>query len=59
LDAVRSVHKLLNTGHRQIVDADLSSYFDTIPHAELLKSLARRVVDGAMLPNQDVAGSSG
>ena len=45
LDAVRGVHKLLNTGHRQIVDADLSSYFDTIPHAELLKSVARRVVD--------------
>ena len=49
LDAVRGIHKLLNTGHRQIVAADLSSYFDTIPHAELLKSVARRVVDGAML----------
>jgi RNA-directed DNA polymerase len=49
LDAVRTVHKLINTGHREIVDADLSSYFDTIPHAELLKSVARRVVDGAML----------
>jgi RNA-directed DNA polymerase len=36
-------------GHREIVDADLSSYFDEIPHAELLKSVARRVVDGAML----------
>jgi group II intron reverse transcriptase/maturase len=43
------VHKLINTGHREIVDADLSSYFDGIPHAELLKSVARRVVDGAML----------
>ena len=49
LDAVRHVHKLINTGHGQIVDADLSSYFDTLPHAELLKSVARRVVDGAML----------
>jgi hypothetical protein len=49
LDAVRAVHKLLNTGHQQVVDADLSSYFDTIPHAELLKSVARRVADGAML----------
>ncbi len=49
LDAVRHVHKLLNTGHAQIVDADLSGYFDSIPHAELLKSVARRIVDGAML----------
>ena len=49
LDAVRHVHKLLNTGHGQVVDADLSGYFDSIPHADLLKSVARRVVDGAML----------
>jgi len=49
LDAVRHVHKLINTGHGEIVDADLSSYFDTLPHSELLKSVARRVVDGAML----------
>jgi group II intron reverse transcriptase/maturase len=49
LDAVRHVHKLINTGHKEIVDADLSSYFDEIPHAELLRSVARRVVDGAML----------
>jgi group II intron reverse transcriptase/maturase len=49
LDAVRQVHKLINTGYREVVDADLSSYFDSLPHAELLKSVARRVVDGAML----------
>src|SRR5690242_15205812 len=49
LDAVRHVHKLINTGHGEIVDADLSSYFDTLPHSELLKSVARRVVDGNML----------
>jgi RNA-directed DNA polymerase len=49
LDAVRYVHKLINTGYKEIVDADLTAYFDTLPHAELLKSVARRVVDGAML----------
>ncbi len=49
LDAVRHVHKLINTGHGEIVDADLASYFDLLPHSELLKSVARRVVDGAML----------
>src|SRR5215468_10026378 len=49
LYAVQHVHKLINTGHGQIVDADLSSYFDTIPHAGLMKAVARRVVDGAML----------
>ena len=49
LDAVRHVHKLINIGHGKIVDADLSSYFDSVPHAELMRSVARRVVDGAML----------
>jgi group II intron reverse transcriptase/maturase len=49
LDAVKHVHKLINTGHCEIADADLKSYFDSIPHSELLKSVARRVVDGAML----------
>ena len=49
LDAVRRVFRLINTGQREIVDADLASYFDLLPHAELLKSVARRVVDGALL----------
>jgi len=48
-DAIGAVHKWVNQGHRQVVDADLSGYFDTIPHHELMKSLARRVSDGAML----------
>ncbi len=49
LDAVRHVHRLLTSGHTEVVDADLSGYFDSIPHAELMKSVARRIVDGAML----------
>lgn len=48
-DALRDIHGCLNRGHREVVDADLSGYFDTIPHAELMKSLARRISDGAML----------
>ena len=48
-DAVRAVHSWLNRGHRQVVDADLSGYYDSIPHHGLLKCVARRVSDGAML----------
>lgn len=47
--AVREVHGLLSSGYRDVVDADLSGYFDTIPHFELLKSVARRVVDRRVL----------
>jgi hypothetical protein len=39
------IHALVNTGHTEVVDADLSGYFDSIPHAELMKSVARRVSD--------------
>ena len=49
LDAVQKVHKHLITGHGEVVDADLKGYFDTIPHAELMKSIARRVADGQVL----------
>lgn len=49
LDAIRKVHSLLNTGHREVVDADLSGYFDSIPHSDLMKSLARRISDRHML----------
>ena len=48
-DAVNRVHRLLTTGHREVVDADLTNYFGEIPHADLLKSLARRVSDGRLL----------
>lgn len=49
LDAVRAVHALVNTGHTEVVDADLSGYFDSIPHAELMKSAARRLSDRHLL----------
>lgn len=49
LDAVRAVHRLLNAGYTEVVDADLSGYFDSIPHAELMACVARRVSDKAVL----------
>ena len=48
-DAVQRIHRLLYRGHNEVVDADLSNYFGEIPHAELMKSIARRVSDGRML----------
>jgi group II intron reverse transcriptase/maturase len=48
-DAIRTIHGLLNRGHREVVDCDLSGYFDSIPHHELMKSVARRISDGVML----------
>ena len=41
--------EIFNRGYKEVVDADLSSYFDTIPHHELMQSVARRVSDGAVL----------
>ena len=49
LDAVQTVHRAIRQGHTKVVDADVSKYFDTIPHSELLASVARRVSDGKML----------
>jgi RNA-directed DNA polymerase len=49
LDAVDQVKRLIRTGHTEVVDADLSGYFDSIPHAELMKSVSRRISDGRML----------
>lgn len=49
LDAIREVHTLVNSGHQEVVDADLSGYFDSIPHAELMKSVARRISDRHVL----------
>src|SRR3989440_7713067 len=49
VDAVKEVHRLMCRGYTDVVDADLSKYFDTIPHSDLLKSVARRIVDRNVL----------
>jgi group II intron reverse transcriptase/maturase len=49
LDAIRQVHGHVSTGHSEVVDADLSGYFDSIPHAELMRSLSRRISDRHLL----------
>src|SRR5271154_2008842 len=49
VDAVKEVHRLMCRGYTDVVDADLSRYFDSIPHDELLKSVARRIVDRHVL----------
>ena len=48
-DALRRVSDLLKTGHLHVVDADLQSYFDTIPHELLMAGVRDRVVDGRVL----------
>ena len=47
--ALQHIRQLLDAGHTEVVDADLSGYFDSIPHAELMKSVARRVSDRHLL----------
>lgn len=49
VDAVKEAHRLICRGYTDVVDADLSRYFDSIPHDELLKSVARRIVDRHVL----------
>lgn len=47
--AVRRVNEAVWHGHTEVIDADLSKYFDTIPHAPLMKSVARRISDAKVL----------
>jgi group II intron reverse transcriptase/maturase len=49
LQAVQQVQALMIQGHTEVVDADLSGYFDSIPHAELMKAVSRRVSDRYLL----------
>ena len=48
-DAIKEVHRLVCRGYTDVVDADLSQYFDSIPHSDLLKSVACRIVDRRVL----------
>jgi RNA-directed DNA polymerase len=47
--AVTELRRALRSGRTEVVDADLAQYFDTIPHRELLRQVARRVSDGMIL----------
>jgi RNA-directed DNA polymerase len=48
-DAIKAAHRLIRHGYADVVDADLSTSFDTIPHAELMQNVARRIVDAKVL----------
>lgn len=48
-DAVDDVAYAMNTGYTEVIDADLSKYFDTIPHANLMAVVAERICDGEIL----------
>jgi RNA-directed DNA polymerase len=64
-DALRVVDRLVKSGCCFVVDADLKSYFDTIPHDRLMKGLRARVSDGRVLDlvqawlNQDIVAECG
>ena len=48
--ALRRIHfTVVERGKREVVDADLSDYFNTIPHGDLMRSVARRIADGTLL----------
>jgi RNA-directed DNA polymerase len=48
-DALRRVEQLLDAGYTFVVDADLKSYFDTIPHAEMRARVVEKIADGRVL----------
>lgn len=48
-DAVDAVTAAMLTGHTEVIDADIAKYFDTIPHAKLLATVAERISDGGIL----------
>ncbi|MCU0290170.1 MAG: reverse transcriptase domain-containing protein [Acidobacteria bacterium] len=48
-DAMKQIRSNINAGRRQIYDADLSSYFDTIDHVELMRMVEERIADQSVL----------
>lgn len=48
-DAIEDISYALNCGYTEVIDADVSKYFDTIPHAKLMAVVAERIVDSAIL----------
>ncbi len=48
-NAIKEVHRLICRGYTDVVDADLAKFFDTIPHGDLMQSVARRTVDRDVL----------
>jgi RNA-directed DNA polymerase len=48
-DALREVQQLLDEGYHWVVDADIESFFDTIPHEHLMRDVAARISDGRVL----------
>lgn len=48
-DAIRSIQGHLKDGKNEVYDADLSGYFDSIPHDKLIECLRMRIVDGSVL----------
>jgi RNA-directed DNA polymerase len=49
VQAIEQIKENLNAGRKEVYDADLSSYFDTINHAELMQKVSRRIADGRVL----------
>ncbi len=48
-EAIDAIACAMHQGQTQVIDADLSKYFDSIPHAKLMATVAERIVDGAVL----------
>jgi len=48
-DALREVDRLFREGYTWVVDADLKSYFDTIPHEKLMQRVEERIADGKVI----------